>query len=137
MEFFYRKEVVPDEKNIKINISKDNNTEGQRFNAREEYVISNLKLIPTEEYLMKWGDFDKIKKISNRINEAKEKKENEIKLGQILVYLSNFYDFKNDLLLPKRPMPKKLYKYINLKTKKSDQIEFTDYQRGYESNNFQ
>ena len=113
MEFFYRKEVNLDEKNnFNLDISKDNNVEGQHFNAGEEYVISNLELIPTEVDLTKWKDFDKVKKISDRTNEAKEKKESDIKHCQILVSLPNFYDFKDDLLLT-GPMSKK---YINILT---------------------
>ena len=134
MEIFYRKEVdLDEENNFTLDISKDNNIEGKHFNVGEEYVISNLELISTEVDLTKWGDFKKIKAISDRINEAKEKKENNIKLGQILVYLPNFYDFKDELLLSPR-MPKKIYKYINLKNKKIEHREFFDHQKVFESN---
>ena len=41
MEFFYNKEVeLNEENNFTIDISKNNNIDGQRFNAGEEYLIS-------------------------------------------------------------------------------------------------
>ena len=118
MKFFYRKEVdLDEENNFTLDISKNNNVVGQHFKSGEEYVITNLELVPKEVDLTKWENFEKVKKISDRINKTKEKKENNIKHGQILVSLPNFYDFKDDLLLT-GPMPKKIYKYINFKTKK-------------------
>ena len=87
MEFLYKKEVdLDEENNFTIDISKDNNVDGQRFNAGED-LISGLELLPTEVDLTKWEDFEKMKAISDRINEVKEKKENIAKHGQILVYL--------------------------------------------------
>ena len=75
MEFFYKKEVELNEKNnFTIDILKDNNVNGQRFNAGEEYLMSGLELLPTEVDLTKWEVFKKIKAISDRINETKEKK---------------------------------------------------------------
>ena len=100
MSLFYRKETnLDEENNFTLDILKDNNVEAQHFNDGKEYVISNLELIPTEVDLTRWEVFNKIKKISDRSNEAKEKKENEIKIGQILVSFPNFYEFKDDLLL--------------------------------------
>ena len=68
------------------------------------------------------------------MNEAKEKKENISKHGQILVYLQDVYDFREDLLITSNPFPKKLYKYIDLKTERIDSIEFPDYQKAFEEN---
>ena len=133
MEFFYKKEVdLDEENNFAVDISKDNNVGGQRFNAGEEYLISGLELLPTEVDLTRWEDFKEIKAISDRINEAKEKKENIVKHGQIFVYLPDVNDFTEDLLITKYPISNKVYKYINLKTKKIDSIEFSDYQKAFE-----
>ena len=49
-----------------------------------------------------------------------------------MVYQADIYDFTEELSITKNPIPKKVYKYINLKTKKIDSIEFTDYQRAFE-----
>ena len=49
MEFFYKKKVdLDEENNFTIDISKDHNIDMQHFNAGEEYLISNLELVPTE-----------------------------------------------------------------------------------------
>ena len=49
MEFFYKKKVdLDEENNFTIDISKDHNIDRQHFNADEEYLISNLELVPTE-----------------------------------------------------------------------------------------
>ena len=77
MEFFYRKKTnLNEENNFTHNISKDNNVEGQHF-----IDISNLELILTDVDLTKWDDFDRIKKISQRINKAKNNGENKMKIG--------------------------------------------------------
>ena len=49
MEFIYKNEAdLNEENNFTINISNDNNINGQHFNAGEEYVISGLELVPQE-----------------------------------------------------------------------------------------
>ena len=112
MEFFYKKEADLDkENNFTIDISNNNNIDGQHFNAGEKYVILGLELVPQEADLTRWIEFALLKKNSDRINEAEKKKENQIKHGQILVYLQNFYNFTPDLLLAQEP-PYKIHKYI-------------------------
>ena len=78
-----------------------------------------------------------IKKISDRINKAKEEKENEIRHSQ----LPNFNNFEEGTLMaedpPPQPSKKKIYiyiyKYLNVETQKIDRIEFLDYKKWYET----
>ena len=115
MEFFYKKEADLDkENNFTIDISNNNNIDGQHFNPEEKYVILGLELVPQEVDQTRWIEFARHR--INRINEAKKKKENQIKHRQILVYLPNFYNFTPDLLLAPE-LPHKIHKYINLKIK--------------------
>ena len=88
MELFYRKETnLDDENNFTLDTSKDNNVEGQHFIGGDEYVIPNLGLILTEVDIRKWDDFDRIKKISERINKAKKNDENKMEIELILMKL--------------------------------------------------
>ena len=95
----------------------NNRFDKNQFNKGEEYLISGLELITQEVDLTQWKEFAQLKIISDRINEAKTKNENDIKCGEILAYLPKFYNFKDIILVSPKP-PTKTYKYINLETKK-------------------
>ena len=62
--------------------------------------------------LTKWNEFSSIKKISDRINKAKEEKENEIRHSQLPVCLPNFNNFEEGTLMAEDPPTSKKKKYI-------------------------
>ena len=101
---------------------------------KDEYLISGLKIKRKPVDLTKLDDFDTIKKISDRTKKAKRDKENEVNHSQIYVYLPNFNNFDEDILIANNP-PKKVYKYIHVDAKKIDTIEFPDYKKWYEDGN--
>ena len=63
MEFFYKKEADLDkENNFTIDISNNNNLDGQHFNPGGKYVILGLELVPQEVDLTRWIEFARHKK---------------------------------------------------------------------------
>ena len=86
--------------------------EGQKFAGGEEYLISGLELKPKKIDLTKWNDFDKIKKMSDIINEAKQKKENEVEIGQIMAGIHHLIAESDEFLpLETQPPHKKIQIY--------------------------
>ena len=133
MDVIYNKNAdLDEENNFSIYLTASNENDGVIFKNKEEYLISGLEIKKQPVDLTKWNEFSTIKKISDRINKAKKDKENEIKHGQILVYLPSFNNFEEDTLIAEGP-PKKIYKYINAETKNIDMIEFPDYKKWYET----
>ena len=100
---YYKNADLDEEKNFSIDLTANNEIDGMFFKNEEEYLISGLEIKNQPVDLTKWNEFSTIKKISDRINKAKKDKENEIKHGQILVYLPNFNNFEEDTLIAEDP----------------------------------
>ena len=104
MDVIYNKNAdLDEEKKFSIDLTANNEIDGMFFKNKEEYLTSGLEIKKQPADLTKWNEFSTIKKISDRINKAKKDKENEIKHGQILVYLPNFNNFEEDMLIAEDP----------------------------------
>ena len=79
MDVIYNKNAdLDEENNFSIDLTANNEIDGMFFKNKEEYLISGLEIKKQSVDLTKWNEFSTIKKNSNRINKAKEDKENEI-----------------------------------------------------------
>ena len=135
MDVIYKKNAdLDNENNFGINLIAKEITDGLYLKSKDEYLRSGLKIKGKPVDLTKLDYFDTIKKIADRIKKAKRDRENEVNHGQLYVYLPNFNNFNEDILIANNP-PKKVYKYIDVDTKKIDAIEFPDYKKWYEDGN--
>ena len=79
MDVIYNKNAdLDEENNFSIDLTANNEIDGMFFKNKEEYLISGLEIKKQSVDLTKWNEFSTIKKNSDRINKAKEDKENEI-----------------------------------------------------------
>ena len=73
-EIYYNKINLDDEGNFEMDITKDNVVDKKSFwLTKNEYLVSGLSVKPVRNNdITKWDDFDKIKTLSEIINDSKK-----------------------------------------------------------------
>ena len=63
--YLQKEDYLYEENNFSIDLTADNNIDGNFFKNKDEYVMSGLKVKPKEVDLTKWNEVTIIKKISD------------------------------------------------------------------------
>ena len=135
-KIYYNETNLDDEGNFTVDITNDDTVNKKKFLAGEEYLVSVvlIKAVRSND-LTKYSNFDKIKMLSEKINDSKK---NLKRFAWFNHTVSSDGKpkvlWEENLRLVNQPETK-IYGYFNTKKMKKDQITFEDYE-GLFLNNF-